>query len=170
VSTSYDDSLKIWKEDSDDDWHCVQTLHGHSSTVWAADFDSSGELIASVGDDKILYLWKRNSDRSSLDMYLEYAIFPDLHSRTIYSVSFKFPYIATCGGDNCIKIIEICEEQDTEVKIVERHKIQDAHGKSDVNSVVWCEIEGFRDYLCSAGDDRNIKIWQCPWAGNKSPF
>jgi hypothetical protein len=39
VSASYDDTVKLWMEDPDeDDWHCVKTLsgegQGHTSTVW----------------------------------------------------------------------------------------------------------------------------------------
>jgi hypothetical protein len=47
VSTSYDDTIKIWTEDPDgDDWSCSKTLSkedgGHESTVWCASFEPGG--------------------------------------------------------------------------------------------------------------------------------
>ena len=48
LSASYDDSMKVWQEDdAGDDWLCAQTLGGHTSTVWAAAFDSSGDRLVS---------------------------------------------------------------------------------------------------------------------------
>jgi WD40 repeat protein len=44
ASASYDDTIKIWKED-DDDWYCSDTLLGHTSTVWACDFNPKGDKL-----------------------------------------------------------------------------------------------------------------------------
>ena len=41
VSCSYDDTIKIWDRDMDDDeWITVTTIVAHESTVWALDFNS----------------------------------------------------------------------------------------------------------------------------------
>lgn len=47
ASASYDDTIKIWRED-DDDWFCADTLKGHTSTIWAIDFDKTGDHIGKV--------------------------------------------------------------------------------------------------------------------------
>lgn len=44
ASASYDDTVKIWR-DEEDDWFCADTLQGHTSTVWALDFNASGDHI-----------------------------------------------------------------------------------------------------------------------------
>ena len=44
ASASYDDTIKIWRDD-DDDWYCSDTLEGHESTVWAIDFDKTGDYL-----------------------------------------------------------------------------------------------------------------------------
>ena len=44
VSCSYDDTVKIWQEDNDD-WVCTETLTGHTSTVWSAAFDATGDRL-----------------------------------------------------------------------------------------------------------------------------
>lgn len=44
ASASYDDTIKLWVGD-EDDWYCADTLKGHGSTVWAVDFDSTGNRL-----------------------------------------------------------------------------------------------------------------------------
>lgn len=44
VSCSYDDTVKVWQEDNDD-WVCTATLTGHTSTVWSAAFDATGDRL-----------------------------------------------------------------------------------------------------------------------------
>lgn len=135
--------------------YCFQTLNGHTSTVWSIDFDSTGDLLASVGDDKSLRVWKKNT-QGTYDAYLELA---DLHSRTIYSVSFQYPIIATCGADNCINIVELTQDADS-CALKVRATVTEAHGSQDVNCVVFCPLDEYKNYLASGGDDNSIKIWR----------
>ncbi len=59
ASTSYDNSIKLWDYDAScDDWVCKQTLEGHTSTVWRADFSPEGDFMVSVGADGCAVLWK----------------------------------------------------------------------------------------------------------------
>ena len=62
ASASYDDTVKLYREVADD-WsvetmvishvhltvcrECFDTLTGHASTVWAIDFDASGNHLGS---------------------------------------------------------------------------------------------------------------------------
>ena len=43
LSASYDDTIKIWKED-EDDWYNEHTLSAHSSTVWSIAFNAAVRL------------------------------------------------------------------------------------------------------------------------------
>jgi len=100
ASCSYDDTIRLWKED-DDDWQCVTTLSGHTSTVWSIAFSPNGSHLASVSDDKSLKVWESQPDQS----WKCVSTIPDAHTRAIYSVSWsKDNLLATAGGDNCIKI------------------------------------------------------------------
>ena len=56
VWCSYDNRIKMYRED-DDDWICFATLSSHTSTVWAAAFDKLGTRLVSVGDDATLKIW-----------------------------------------------------------------------------------------------------------------
>ena len=100
ASCSYDDTIRLWKED-DDDWQCVTTLTGHTSTVWSIAFSPNGSHLASVSDDKSLKVWESQPDQS----WKCVSTVPNAHTRAIYSVSWsKDNLLATAGGDNCIKI------------------------------------------------------------------
>jgi len=41
ISCSYDDTIKLWADDQDD-WYCLDTLSGHTSTVWEVALSKDG--------------------------------------------------------------------------------------------------------------------------------
>ena len=49
ASASYDNKIKMFKED-DDDWVCCASLSSHDNTVWSLAFNSTGEY----------YFWFKN--------------------------------------------------------------------------------------------------------------
>ena len=50
VSVSYDMTVKLFKE-FDGEWDCIQTLTGHTDTVWCAAWCPDGAKIATAGSD-----------------------------------------------------------------------------------------------------------------------
>ena len=60
ASASYDNTIKIYKEDeTDHDWTCSATLSGHHSTVWIIAFDKTGNRLASCSDDRTVKIWQK---------------------------------------------------------------------------------------------------------------
>ncbi|ORY38620.1 WD40 repeat-like protein, partial [Rhizoclosmatium globosum] len=157
ASASYDDTIKIWR-DKDDDWYCSDTLKGHTSTVWGIDFDETGDYIASVGDDKSLKIWHNANISDAFTPYKCISSTPSIHTRAVYSVSWSKTHgkIATCSGDNYIRVFEV-DANKTAVKMIA--EIPNAHGDFDVNSVRWCPLAEHGHLLASAGDDGNVKVW-----------
>lgn len=47
VSCSYDDTIKLWADDQDD-WYCLDTLTGHTSTVWEVALSNDGERMGTA--------------------------------------------------------------------------------------------------------------------------
>jgi WD40 repeat protein len=45
ASASYDDTIKLWRDDDGGDWFCADTLLGHTSTVWSLAFNAKGNKL-----------------------------------------------------------------------------------------------------------------------------
>jgi WD40 repeat protein len=49
ASASYDDTIRLWREDEDQEWGCVAVLEGHEGTVWGIDWEP---LLGQEGKDR----------------------------------------------------------------------------------------------------------------------
>lgn len=56
-SASYDDTIKVWKEDGDD-FYCAQTLKAHASTVWDLALSPDCSKLVSCSADTSLICWQ----------------------------------------------------------------------------------------------------------------
>ena len=81
VSASYDNTIKIWQDDEEEEWHCIQTLEAHHSTVWDVDFMPDGKQMISCSDDRSVKIWSVDGTRVTFQMSLS-----GYHDRTIFSV------------------------------------------------------------------------------------
>lgn len=41
ASASYDDTVRVWREDGDGEWVCVAVLEGHTGTVWGVQWEQN---------------------------------------------------------------------------------------------------------------------------------
>lgn len=60
ASSSYDNTIRIWAK-NDDDFEQEQVLEGHTSIAWSIAFDPKENSLYSVGEDKKIIRWNRNS-------------------------------------------------------------------------------------------------------------
>ncbi|RXM31383.1 putative cytosolic iron-sulfur protein assembly protein CIAO1 [Acipenser ruthenus] len=121
ASASYDNSVKLYKED-DDDWVCRDTLEGHESTVWSVDFDKSGQRLASCSDDKTVKIWREYEPGNEQG-----------HENEVKCVAWapSGNLLATCSRDKSVWVWEVDEEDEYEcVSVVNSHT-------QDVKHVVW---------------------------------
>lgn len=190
ASASYDDTIKIWRDD-DDDWYCADTLQGHESTVWAIDFDPSGNHLVSASADQTLKIWRRYAPGNATGIMTPrrgeavwkcVATVKDQHERCIYSVSWSKVHgtVASSGADNTIRLFSVQEVDETtpfegkltpeqikatnepgvQLQAIKVTEVRSAHGTSDINSVAWYPSEDHADWLASGGDDGSVRIWR----------
>ena len=181
-STSYDDTIRVWKSriELDDEWHCVDVLKTHDSTVWDLSFQhgtsSPSERFVTCSDDRSIIIWGPTSSSSSSSgssskdedetKYQVEMRVNNLHDRTIYTVDWYDHLVASGGGDNGIRIVDTSssssssspssktdDNDNTTSNIVWKH---DKAHKGDVNCVRWSPDGKF---LASCGDDGVLNIW-----------
>ncbi|XP_020114861.1 protein CIA1 [Ananas comosus] len=162
VSVSYDNSIKVWAEDGDsDDWHCVRTLNeassGHSSTVWALSFNTTGDRMVTCSDDLTLKIW--NTGLEDYDSWRHLCTLSGYHDRTIFSVHWSSEGVIASGAadDAMCLFVENQDHSVDEAPYILLLKKEKAHDM-DVNSVRWSPKEP--SLLASASDDGVIKLWE----------
>jgi WD40 repeat protein len=62
ASVSWDNTVRIWNVVKGETWafRRIDTLAGHSSSIWAAAYSPDGQILATPSSDKTVILWKVN--------------------------------------------------------------------------------------------------------------
>ncbi|KAF4972806.1 hypothetical protein FSARC_706 [Fusarium sarcochroum] len=118
ASASYDNTVRIWREDGDADWVCVAVLEGHEGTVWGLQWeprpregDRFPRLLTFSADNTIRVWTLQQEDeageentggsrtalggipntmrRSLREEWTCTATLPKVHTRDIYSVAWS---------------------------------------------------------------------------------
>jgi WD40 repeat protein len=132
----------------------MMTLKGHTSTVWALDWNARGDRLVTVSDDLSLRVWSIDVDAES---YACVCVLDQFHTRPIHTVAWSplTDRILTGGGDDMIAVLEKAGVDDDASWCVAQ-TIPNAHA-SDVNCVKWHPMDP--SIFGSAGDDFLIKVW-----------
>lgn len=67
ASSSYDNTVRIWREDGDGEWVCVAVLEGHDGTVWGVQWESdTGRTrfprLMTFSADRTIRIWTLRED------------------------------------------------------------------------------------------------------------
>lgn len=166
ASASYDDTARIWREDSDGEWVCVGVLEGHRGTVWGVEWEGRARVqdmfprLLSWSADGTIRLWTLNqststsedtpSERNALggipntmrrslrEDWLCTATLPPVHTSDIYSVSWSSTsgLVVSTGSDGVLALYKEISEGG-EWEVLEKR--ENAHGPFEVNHVTWCK-------------------------------
>lgn len=134
ASASYDNTVRVWREDGDGEWVCVAVLEGHEGTVWGLQWEPKPQgtrfpRLITWSADRTLRIWSLkeetddeqqdaprhawgiggipNTMRRSLKEEWECtAVLPTAHTRDIYSAcwSAETGLVASTGSDGIIAI------------------------------------------------------------------
>ncbi|KAI1656484.1 WD40 repeat-like protein [Daldinia decipiens] len=133
ASASYDNTVRIWREESEQEWVCVAVLEGHEGTVWGVQWEPKprGEKFPRIltwSADRTVRIWtlKEEEDeeeapqhawgslggipntmrRALKEEWVCTAVLPTAHTRDIYSASWSpgAGMVASTGSDGIIAI------------------------------------------------------------------
>lgn len=140
-----DGSIRIYNLD---DYSLLHIPGQHSLPVTALQYSPDGKYLVSGGRDAQLNFW------DSTAYQLRHTI--PAHLFTVYAIAFhpQLPYFATASQDKSIKL---WGSDDLKLyKILSLEKGTPGHTHS-VNKLIWTP-DG--RYLLSAGDDRQVMVWE----------
>ena len=167
-SSSYDNTVKVWTRDLDeDDWVLVTTIPAHSDTVWNLAIHAEKYLLVTVSQSAEVALWDlhplahllqgHSYDLQSTVDIPRLDLNVDSHTRPIYSCEFSQDgdVLVTAGGDNRVCVFRV---QQVEGRPALRRValMKEAH-QQDINCV---SFDSSAERLFTAGDDCLIKEWQ----------
>ncbi|KAK4223029.1 putative cytosolic iron-sulfur protein assembly protein 1 [Podospora fimiseda] len=190
VSASYDDTVRVWREDMDGEWVCVCVLTEFGGTVWAVEWEKEKEggeggickwRFITACQDGSVKVWQRKDEpegeekeenkdwsipnrmrRELREEWICVGELPRVHEREVYSVCWnKKGVVATTGGDG--KLVLYGEDKEGKWKVL--GQVEGAHGDYEVNHVVWCRRwdggrKGEEEMLVSTGDDGVVRGWE----------
>ncbi|KAK4165055.1 cytosolic iron-sulfur protein assembly protein [Cladorrhinum sp. PSN259] len=140
ASASYDDTVRIWREDGDGEWVCVCVLSEFKGTVWGLEWEKDrsggrGRLVTTCQDGSVK-IWERREEEEEEDEdgpkegnndwsvpnrmrrelreeWVCVSELPRSHTREVYSASWSKDsgVIATTGGDGRVVLYQ---EEDKE--------------------------------------------------------
>ncbi|KAI1104447.1 WD40 repeat-like protein [Jackrogersella minutella] len=150
ASASYDNTVRVWREEGEQEWVCVAVLEGHEGTVWGVQWepkpkDDKFPRIMTWSADRTVRIWSLkeeedeqeapqhawgglgvpNTMRRSLKEEWECtAVLPTAHTRDIYSASWspQSGMVASTGSDG---IIAVYSEDDKEMNDTAAHTADD---------------------------------------------
>ncbi|KAK4205646.1 putative cytosolic iron-sulfur protein assembly protein 1 [Triangularia verruculosa] len=166
VSGSYDDTVRVWREDGDGEWGCVSVLTGHEGTVWGVEWERQErqggryQRLMTAGAEGRVLVWELKEEEEGDDgdeegggnrwggipntmrrsLREEWEVkgeLPRVHTREIYSVAWSGETgLVATVGGDGMVVVYQEDLGTGEWRVLGR--VEGAHGPYEVNHVVWC--------------------------------
>lgn len=155
ATASSDRSVKIF-EVKGQSQHQIAELKGHEGPVWQVDWahPKYGNLLASAGYDRKIFIWKEDENSGSWNKIYEY----NGHDSSVNSVNWaghELGLILAAGSsDGSISVITYNNNGGWDVE-----KINNAH-TIGCNSVSWEKSPSNIKRFVSGGCDSLVKLWR----------
>ncbi|POR37796.1 putative cytosolic iron-sulfur protein assembly protein 1 [Tolypocladium paradoxum] len=133
ASASYDNTVRVWREDADGEWVCVAVLEGHAGTVWGVQWEPRPDnerfpRLLTFSADSTVRVWTLKDDddgdgdgaarssalggipntmrRSLREEWTCTAVLPKAHDRDIYAAAWSGAsgLVASTGSDGIIAL------------------------------------------------------------------
>lgn len=154
MSCSYDDSLRLWREQAgDDDWECMQVLPGAATA--AKEAATQARKAAQGKDEEAIAML-------AADAALRAAASGGGHAGTVWAAAWhpSGGQVVTVSDDKAIKMWTWAHSGDTS-RLVPSGEVADAHDRT-VYCVDW---HPGGQLLVTGGGDDALKVWRVNQSG-----
>lgn len=159
ASCSNDLTIKLW--DSENDYNCLKTLHGHDHVISSVKFiSSSGDRLASVSRDRSVKIWE--VDTGFCVKTIEHA-----HGDWIRSLSPSFDGLSllTAGSDQIAKIHDITTSKSKMEFRGHEHVIECAvyappSTYKHIAKLAGAPVTKTTAFAATGSRDKTIKLWK----------
>ncbi|KAJ2158046.1 Cytosolic iron-sulfur protein assembly protein [Coemansia sp. RSA 552] len=155
ATASFDGTTAIWEKEPDDDaYECVATLEGHENEVKCVAWNSGGQLLATCGRDKSVWIWESNGegDFDCISVLME-------HTQDVKMVLWHptDELLASFSYDNSIRIWKEDDDDWYSAAMLTGH-----------DSTVWAgAFDSTGKYLASGSEDCTVRVWTRRKAGSE---
>ncbi|KAJ2328563.1 Cytosolic iron-sulfur protein assembly protein, partial [Coemansia sp. RSA 2681] len=148
ATASFDGTTAIWEktEESDGSYECVATLEGHENEAKCVAWAPSGQLLATCGRDKSVWIWESNGegDFDCISVLME-------HTQDVKMVLWhpSQELLASFSYDDTIRVWKEDDDDWVSATTISGH-----------TSTVWGgAFSPQGEYLASVSDDRTVRVW-----------